>query len=96
VVERLVVVALVKVAFVEPRLVEVPLAITTFVAKRLVEDAVLATKVLVEVPLAKVRAIILVVARVEVPITVKSPVEVAPVTGFARNEAFCTHPTPFQ
>ena len=40
--------------------------------------------------------VMVVVAKVLVPSTVKSDVEVAPVVGLARNDVFCTHATPFQ
>jgi hypothetical protein len=42
------------------------------------------------------RSVIVVVASVEVPSTTKSPVEVAPVKGLIKNDAFSVQPLPFQ
>ena len=70
VVERLVVVALVSVAFVAPRLVEVLL-----VAKEFVEVLLVLVR-LVIVPEAAVREVMVVVAKVVIPDTTKVPVAV--------------------
>jgi hypothetical protein len=95
--KRFVAVALVVEAFTEAKSVAVALVKLALVANKLVKYATRAeSPPVVDALPVTVRLVIVVVASVVVPKTLKSPVEVAPVLGSVRNEVFSVHAEPFQ